>query len=214
MSKYKVDDLKEPEFVLMDKLNHSDLFPFIKKAHQKRNLVFYFFNAINLLFGIVLLTLMLKEVVKGDFRFSEEFTYFSYGLISTFALIPLHEYIHALAYKFVGATNTSYDMNLRKFYFMAMADKFVADSKEFRIVILAPFVSISIVCLILYVSFSGIWKFYPVGLFFTHTLFCSGDFGLLSYLESNKSKEIYTYDDKARGESYFFERLKNNERTT
>lgn len=43
--------------------------------------------------------------------------------------------------------------------------------------------------------------------FFTHTLFCSGDFGLLTYLETNQEKEIYTYDDKEKGESYFFEKI-------
>lgn len=208
MSKYNVKDLKEPEFLLLDKLTHNDLFSFITKAHKKRNKIFYLFNTINLVFAIVLFSLMLKEIVRGDFRFSIEFTYFSYGMLSTLLLIPLHEYIHALAYKYVGAKNTSYDMNLKKFYFMAMADKFVANSKEFRIVILAPFITITVACAVAFFSLDNIWKYFPLGIFFTHTLFCSGDFGLLSYLEDNKLKDIYTYDNKEKGESYFYERIK------
>lgn len=207
MSKYEVKDLEEPKFVFIDKLKHKDLMPFIVRAHKKRTKVFYFFNAINLLFGIVLFTLMLKEIVKGEFRFSTEFAYFSYGSISTLILIPLHEYIHALAYKYVGAKNTSYDMNLRKFYFMAMADKFVANAREFKVVILTPFITITAICVLIYFLAVGYWKYFILGIFFTHTLFCSGDFGLLNYLEYNKSKDIYTYDDKQKGESYFYERI-------
>ncbi len=150
---------------------------------------------------------MFKEIVKGEFRFSTEFIYFSYGLLATFTLIPLHEYIHALAYKYVGAKNTSYDMNLKKFYFMAMADKFVANAKQFRIVILAPFITISLACLLLFFILSGNWIYFPIGLFFTHTLFCSGDFGLLCYYETHKQKDIYTYDDKATGETFFYEKV-------
>jgi len=60
-------------------------------------------------------------------------------LAIAFALIPSHEYIHVLAYKSKGAKNTSCDANLKKFYFMAIAYRFVANKKEFQIVALAPF---------------------------------------------------------------------------
>mgnify|MGYP001799620677 CR=1 FL=1 len=209
MSKYQVEDLKAPEFQLIDQLQHNDLMPFIKKAYEQRNTIYYCYNGLTIVFMIVLFTLMLKEVVRGELRFSTEFIYFSYGILATFTLIPLHEYIHAVAYKYVGAKKTSYDMNLRKFYFMAMADKFVVNSREFRIVVLAPFITISIGCVILFIFLPGMWKFAAFGLFFTHSMFCSGDFGFLSYLNNHKTKDIYTYDDKEKGESYFFERVED-----
>ncbi len=204
---YTVEDLKAPDFLLLDKIDQKDLLPFIVQSFKQRNKVFYFFNSINILFAIILVTLMCKEFFHGEFRFSTEFEYFSYGVLITFLLIPLHEYIHVLAYRYVGAKNTSYGMNLRKFYFMALADKFVANARQFRVVILAPFISISIVCLSLAILLPGYWRFIPIGLFFTHTLFCSGDFGLLSYLENHKDKDIYTYDDVEQSESYFFEKV-------
>jgi hypothetical protein len=33
---------------------------------------------------------------------------------------------------------------------------------------------------------------------------CSGDFGLLSYFDVHRDKEMVTYDDKAAGRSYFY----------
>ncbi len=204
---YQVKDLKEPTFLLIDKLEQKDILPFIRKSFEKKNWVYYFFNGLNLIFALVLFTLMFKEIFKGELRFSKEFAYFSYGLLATFLLIPLHEFIHVLAYKYVGAENTSYDMNLKKFYFLALADKFVVDARKFRIVILAPFVTISIVCFILIFTLPDNWKFMATGLFFTHTLFCSGDFGILSYYVNNQDKEIYTYDDVEKGESFFYEKV-------
>lgn len=204
---YQTDDLKAPDFVLMDTLRHDDLLVFIKKAYEQKNISYYIYNFLAVVFLGILVGLMCKEFVKGEFRFSTEFTYFSYGLLSTFLLIPLHEYIHVLAYKYVGAKNTSYDMNLKKFYFMAMADKFVANAKQFKIVALAPFVVISSMCLISIFFVSGYWIYFSIGIFFTHSLFCSGDFGLVNYFETHADKEVYTYDDKAAGISYFYEKV-------
>ncbi len=202
-------DLKEPDFILLDELKHNDLLPFIRAAYKVRNKSYYFHNLMNSLFLGCLIFLMVKDVfLYGKWHFSSEFGYFSYGLLGSFLFIPLHEFIHVLAYKYVGAKETSYDMNLRKFYFMAMADQFVANAKQFRVVALAPFVVISCLCLISMLFTQGEWIYFPIGLLFTHSLFCSGDFGLLNYFETHKDKDVYTYDDKAKGESYFYARVK------
>ena len=200
------EDLKEPEYELLDTIDHDDLISFIKQAFQHKNWVFYFHNILNLVFVAFFFGLMIKDVFNGHLRLSREFGYFSMGAGITFLLIPVHEFIHALAYKSIGAKNTSYDMNLRKFYFLAMADKFVVGQADFRKVILAPFTMISVLCILFMFLVPGIWIFAPLGVLLTHTLFCSGDFGLLCYLETNKDKEIYTYDDKAEGQSFFFSR--------
>ena len=84
---------------------------------------------------------------------SQSFTHFSYGIVIAFVLIPIHEYIHVQAYKWQGAKQTAYDVNWKKFYFMATADQFVASRKEFQIVALAPFVVIT--ALLLFLLFFG-----------------------------------------------------------
>jgi hypothetical protein len=37
---------------------------------------------------------------------------------------------------------------------------------------------------------------------FIHNIFCGGDISLLNYLASNKG--MVTYDDKEKGETYFY----------
>lgn len=206
---YSVVDLVEPEFQLLDTIRHDDLYGFIREAFEKRHFPFYFMATFQLLFVGVLFFLMLKDVVQGYFRFSEEFMYFSYGLLSTVLLIAPHELIHGLAYRLVGAKKVSYEAHWRKFYFTAMADRFVVGSRAFRIVALAPFVVVTCICMVLLCILAGMWVYFILGILLTHTFFCSGDFGLLNYLETHRDKEVYTYDDQAARISYFYQRLKS-----
>ena len=87
---------------------------------------------------------------------------------------------------------------------MALADKFVANRKEFQIVALLPFIVISTTLLILLCFAGQVWSFTILGVLLTHTAFCSGDFGLLSYFDYHKDKDVVTYDDIENRISYFY----------
>jgi len=41
-----------------------------------------------------------------------------------------------------------------------------------------------------------------------HTAMCSGDFGLLSYFDYHRDKDIVTYDEVESNISYFYSRQK------
>lgn len=41
-----------------------------------------------------------------------------------------------------------------------------------------------------------------------HTTMCSGDFGLLSYFDYHRDKDIVTYDEVESNISYFYSRQK------
>lgn len=139
-----------------------------------------------------------------NYSFGDRFTHFSYGLAIAFALLPLHEYIHVLVYKSQGATNTSYDANLKKFYFMALADKFVANKREFEVVAIAPFIIITTTLIIFLFVANTNWTLTISSVLLAHTVMCSGDFGLLSFFEFHKGKEPVTYDDVENKISYFY----------
>lgn len=80
-----------------------------------------------------------------------------------------------------------------------------SQQKEFTIVALAPFVSITAMLLILFFVLNPSWQPTVVGTLLLHTAMCSGDFGLLCYLEIHRDKEIVTYDDVPKM-TYFFGR--------
>ncbi|HMQ61488.1 MAG TPA: DUF3267 domain-containing protein [Flavilitoribacter sp.] len=200
-------DLEKQGYRLLDRLEHDQLAPFIQLyLYKKRTSYAYLYYGANLIALGLIPALFLKGNSAGNFEFGEGFYRLGLGFALAFALVPLHEYIHVLAYRSQGARNTSYAMDLKKFIFLAVADRFVADRKEFRVVALAPFAVISGI-LLAAMPFAGtLWSFTLAGILFTHTAFCAGDFGLLGYFRYHRDKTVVTYDDAGEKVSYFFGR--------
>ncbi len=204
--KIRPEELTQNGYVLLDKLGHKDLVPFIRTYMKKRTKYSMFYYLINfIVFGLAGY-FFVDGYNLPIYKLGVRFTHFSYGLAIAFLLVPLHEYIHVLAYKSQGATKTSYDANLKIFYFMALADKFVANKKEFEIVALAPFSVITTGLIVLIFFVNPKWTLTVIGTLLTHTAMCSGDFGLLSFFEFHKNKEAVTYDDVENKISYFYGR--------
>lgn len=205
--KLEPESLLANGYELLNDLNHKELIPFVKTYLNKRTGISVVYKLCNVVIAGIVVYWFIANYGVNNFKVDKGISYFSYGIFLAFVLIPIHEFIHVLAYKSQGAQKTSYDANLKKFYFMAIADRFVANKKEFLIVALAPCVVISSV-LIMMMFFSGtLWTLTLLGILLTHTAFSSGDFGLLSYFYFHKDKQIVTYDDKANGISYFYGKL-------
>lgn len=198
------EELEANGYVLLDKLEHMELIPFVRTYINKLTK----FSAVYMISNVLALgvtAFFLVFYYKNEvFSMGDGLVYLSYGFAIAFALLPVHEYIHVLAYRSQGARHTSYDANLKKFYFLAVADQFVANRKEFQIVAMAPFVIITSVSLMLLWLTTPLWTMTVLGVILTHAAFCSGDFGLLSYFDFHEDKEIVTYDDKASRVSYFY----------
>jgi len=207
--KIKPEDLESKGYRMQDELDHKALIPFLKKHLKKHTLSSIFHNAFNFVMFATIVALLTNDYIAGK-SVLKGIAYILYGMGFTLLLIPIHELIHGLAYKLLGAENTSFDANLRKFYFMALADQFVANKKEFRIVALAPFVTITTAGFALLYFVSGPWTYSILAAILTHAVFCSGDFGLLSYFDANKGKELVTYDVVATKMSYFYVKELNN----
>jgi hypothetical protein len=202
--KIKPEELTDHQYVLLDSLAHHELVPFIRTYLKKKTKYVVIYYLSNLLVAGLTVYLFVDQYHFKGFNLGNRFTHFAYGLAIAFALVPLHEYIHVLAYRSQGAVNTSYAANLKKFFFMALADKFVANQKEFQVVALAPFVVITTILIGLLWVLPGDWYLTIAGILLAHSAMCSGDFGLLSYFEYHKKKEVVTYDDVENKISYFF----------
>jgi hypothetical protein len=203
------EQIENAGYTLLDRLNHQELVPFVQLYIRKRtrfSILYYTANLVALGFSVFW---FVWNYQLGSVKTGEGFSYFSYGILIAFLLIPIHEYIHVLAYRWQGATQTYYNANLKKFYFMALADRFVANEREFQIVALAPFVVISALSISLAFLTGTLGTFTVLGTLVTHTAFSSGDFALLSYFDFHKNKDVITYDDKATGLSFFYGKPKS-----
>lgn len=211
--KIRPDELTEKGYVLLDKLEHKELPIFLKKHLNKRTKTSFLFYGINIILLFVAIIIFIVNLQNKSIDIFNWLYHYFIGFSIAFLLVPLHEFIHVLAYKSKGAKNTSYDSNIKKFYFMALADKFVANKNEFRIVALAPFISITIILLILLTISSYNWSLTILGILLCHTAMSSGDFALLCYFEFHSDKEVVTYDDVENKISYFYGQTNDNKMT-
>lgn len=197
------EDLESKGYIPSDSLQHSDIVGFIKPFLYRRNIYMIGYFASSLIPLVVFGMVIGFRLGQNDFD-SSQITWFLYGWAPAFLLVPLHEGLHGLAYKILGAKSISYGADLRHLVFYAMANRFVVDFREFRIVALTPFLFIGLGLAILTIFLPPYWNLFSLGMLFMHTLFCGGDFGLLSYFYENRNKNLVTFDDVDQKMSYFY----------
>ena len=202
-----IEQLKQADkYDLIAEPRHAHIKEFILTQAQKNSMViriYMIYQLVMVLIGIFFLARAVVLVLKN--LYGPLFFTALAVIISFSVLIVVHEFLHGLALKIEGAPRVSYGGNIKKFIFYAEADQFVMGRKQFEFVALAPFI------LIKTISLTGIFLFFnvPAVYFFIilmclHSLFCAGDMALLAFFYEYKSSEVYTYDSKEEGKSYFY----------
>jgi hypothetical protein len=204
--KYSPEDIKSnPRFVLLDELNYDEIVNFTAKYIRKGNssmVLFYIFLA-----GTFLL--VIGSLVFGMVYHNREFggimKQYLYGLILSFsAMIPIHEIIHGIIYVLLGARKVYFGAEFKQFAFYAVADEFVTGKNGFYMLAVGPFLTVSVLCLLGFILVPGIASYTYISILFFHTTMCIGDFALMSYYDSNKDKNIFTFDDIRNRISYYY----------
>lgn len=120
-------------------------------------------------------------------------------------LVIIHESLHGVALKIVGAPKVRFGGVLRKFIFYAEADQFVLGRKRFLFVAFIPLIVIQMI------TIAGviIWFSHPLVYFFLilmtfHSFFCSGDVALATLFLRFPGREVFTYDNREEKTSYYF----------
>ncbi|MDO9152262.1 MAG: DUF3267 domain-containing protein [Paludibacter sp.] len=205
------DLLSSDDFAEIASIKHTDLRSFLASEVEKQPLWARIANILQVS-GLLAFFLGGFKAFMPFFthRQTENLWWLFAGLIFTFTiLIVLHELIHALSYRMVGARQLSFGMNLKKFIFYVQANQYVLNYKQFKVVALAPVIAIGILSLLGMVSFYNQPIFYfIIPVFAFHTIFCGGDFGLLCFFQNRPDQEIVTFDVKAESKTYFFGRIK------
>lgn len=207
MQNPSINQLKDSgEYELIAQLNHQQIKEFVIKQLSEG--------------GPMIKTYMIYQIgmiVVGIFFFTSSIMiafqssliplYYSIAaLIFCFSiLIVIHELLHGIALKIVGAKKVTYGGYLKKFIFYAEADQFVINRKQFAFVALTPLFVIKLITLIGVVFlFNQPIFFFLIFVMSAHSLFCAGDIGLLSIFYKYKNSEIYTFDVKEEKTSYYF----------
>ncbi|AQG80215.1 DUF3267 domain-containing protein [Spirosoma montaniterrae] len=127
--------------------------------------------------------------------------------VGFFVLLPIHEFIHGLAFRRIGAPNVGYGYSLKNLMVYAYSQNFPATTREIAFVAVMPFLVITIALIIGWVLLPVCAVFWA-GLLLLHTSACIGDFVLINYHRKNQHRTVYTYDDVDGARmTYFFEEV-------
>lgn len=205
------DIINNPDFEQIEVIEHANLKPFVRReltGNQGWGLIAKMYQGVGLLlFGFALIKAFAPFM---KLRETEMLEWMGWGLLFCItALIVIHELLHFFAYLAVGARRLSFGMNLKQFVFFVQADRQVLNYSKFKVVALAPVVVVAVVC----IAGAIIWFEQPLYYFFItilslHSLFCAGDLGMLCYFENRPDDEIYTFDVREEGKTYYFKRLR------
>lgn len=188
-------------------LSHHEILPFVQDEFGRQGGLTRFYLLLNLALLLFMVLFGAWQVNQGMATADMVILNSILGLALTLSLlVPVHEAIHGLAYKLVGAPAVQYGSDIRKFIFYAMADHFVIGFSRFVVVALAPFLVINFLTTlaIFYVSLNYQWVL--LGVLLMHTGACAGDFAMLSFFLRHRREGMLTYDDVSRKVSHFYRR--------
>ncbi|MBO0951102.1 DUF3267 domain-containing protein [Fibrella forsythiae] len=138
------------------------------------------------------------ELVSGGSQFL-------IGFLVFFPLITVHEFIHGIFFKRVGAPRVGYGWSWKGMMAYAYAQNYVMNLREVAFVAAMPFLILTptlIVVWVLLPAYGVVWG----TLLFLHTTGCIGDFVLINFWRKNQHRSMFTYDDvENESRTYFFE---------
>lgn len=205
------EDLQnENEFELLTEVSHQKLREFVVEQIAEEKYVIRIYSIYQVIMVMLFAFLLTKGIVLSIKGHSEMLIKIGLSIaFSLSALIVIHELLHALAYLLTGARRISFGVIPKKFIFYALADRQVIASRAFHIVALTPFIVVKLICLIGFIHFySSQFMYFFLSVMCLHSLFCAGDIAMLAFYRIHKEKEIFNFDNKSEGKTYFYSRKK------
>jgi hypothetical protein len=207
------EDLQnEIEFELLTEVSHQKLREFVVAQITEEKYIIRIYSIYQVIMMMVFAFILTRGIVLSIKGHSEMLIEIGWSILfSVSALIVIHELLHALAYLLTGARRISFGVIPKKFVFYALADRQVIAPRAFHIVALAPFIVVKLICLTGFIVFyNQQLMYFFLSVMCLHSLFCAGDIAMLAFYRIHSGKEIYNYDNKSEGKTYFYSRKKQN----
>lgn len=205
------EDLQnEGEFELLTEVSHQNLREFVIEQIREEKYIIRIYSIYQVAMMTLFAFIFTRSIVFSINGHSGPLANIGLAvLFSLSLLIVIHELLHALAYFFTGARKISFGLILKKFIFYALADRQVIRSRAFHAVALAPFLVVKVICLIGMIEFiHEPLMYFFLSIMCFHSLFCAGDIAMLAFYNIHRGNEIFNYDNRSEGKTYFYTRKK------
>lgn len=129
--------------------------------------------------------------------------------VGSFAVcvLPLHEALHILSYRILGARDIRWSLRWQPFAVSVVAHNFVLD--RLRFLVLATLPSLCITGgLIVLAAIAKTWAFPALALCLLHHGGTAGDAALVNVFWVHRARTLFTFDDGEAGATFFVEPIR------
>jgi hypothetical protein len=203
LSRVQPEELESPSYELLSRLTHATLIEFVVEYFlRRRSWLTWAHHAMSAI-TVAAIVFVAIEQHRSLLRCLGDFALALGALV--LLILPLHEALHAVAYRLVGARDVRWNYSLKMAAVWVIAHRFVARRGAFLFVALAPFVVINAL-LILGALVLPAYATFLLFVLLWHLHGCSGDWSMINFVWLHRRRGFWTYDDAIAGESFFFGR--------
>jgi hypothetical protein len=198
--------VNDPEYRLVRELGFDEMIPFVLENIRKKGIMsFLYFASCTVL--ILWMILQILYVLSGDLLAGKQvlFQIIIGTLAGSFLVIPVHELIHGLAYRILGARKIIFGSDLKQFIFFVTADRYPVSGLRIIFLALLPFAVINAVTIFIVVAYFPEKIIFGGFFLLSHNIMCIGDFAISNYVRLSE-KSLYSFDVPEEKKSYFYER--------
>ena len=197
----------DPAYLLVYKLGFQDMVPFVLQQIKRKGLYSWLYATANLAILVFILVYSITTLLDHNLGWKSLLIQLALGAFAgSILVIPVHELIHGLAYRILGAKKIIFGADLTQFIFFVTAKHYVVSGKEVHLLTLAPFVIINMLTICLTLWLFPQWTLFSGVFLLSHNIMCIGDFAISNFVSKAKGR-IYNYDEPENKMSYFFEEL-------
>lgn len=196
----------DPSYKLIKELNFNEVLVFVLKHIKQRGFFQLFYFTVNsVMLGLIILLVvigLLDHTLSWGKILAESLA----GIVSgSILIIPIHELLHGLAYRILGARKIIFGADPAQLIFYVTADRYTVSGKQIHLLTLTPFLLINIITLTISMALFREYLLFTAFFLLFHNMMCIGDFAISGFVSKTGGK-IYTFDEPERKVSYFFKK--------
>jgi hypothetical protein len=197
----------DPRFTQVLELEFGEMIPFVLTHIKRRSFISLFYAGINMGLLIYILIYTVGGLLGNEITWSSVIKQSLAGIFAgSFLIIPVHELLHGLAYRILGARKIHFGADMNQLIFYVTADRYTVSGSELYFLALFPFVIINIITVLLVILWQPQILLFGSFLLLSHNIMCIGDFAIVNYVQQYKSR-VFTYDIVKERKSYFFKEV-------
>ena len=161
-----VDTLRnDPSYRQVLELDFDDMIPFVLNQIKRKS----FFSVLYAILNIAMFVFIFYVIITG--LFYQQLTWsmiIKQSLTGIFAgsilVIPVHELLHGVSYRIIGAREIRFGADLQQFIFYVTADRYPVSGMELYFLALTPFLVINAVTVVITI----LWLPQAIPVSYTH----------------------------------------------